>query len=63
VRDAAGVHVETKVSLRSRGEADVSVIATALNGGGHRAAAATQLDITIDQAEERLRAELTKYFG
>jgi c-di-AMP phosphodiesterase-like protein len=39
------------------------VIAAALNGGGHRAAAATQLDITIDQAEERLRAELTKYFG
>ena len=63
VRDAAGVHVETKISLRSRGEADVSVIAAALNGGGHRAAAATQLDITIDQAEERLRAELTKYFG
>jgi len=62
VRDAAGGHVETKISLRSRGDADVSVIATALNGGGHRAAAATQLDVTLDQAEERLRAELAKYF-
>jgi phosphoesterase RecJ-like protein len=63
VRDAAGVHVEAKISLRSRGEADVSVIAEALNGGGHRAAAATQLNITIDEAEKRLRAELIKYFG
>ena len=63
VRDEEGGHVETKISLRSRGEADVSVIAGALNGGGHRAAAATQLNITIDQADELLRAELAKYFG
>lgn len=63
VRDAEGAHVEAKISLRSRGEADVSVIAAALNGGGHRAAAATQLNITIDEAEKRLRAELIKYFG
>jgi c-di-AMP phosphodiesterase-like protein len=39
------------------------VIAAALNGGGHRAAAATQLDIGIDEADARLRAELTKYFA
>ena len=63
VRDEEGGLVETKISLRSRGEADVSVIAGALNGGGHRAAAATQLNITIDQADELLRAELAKYFG
>ncbi|MDH3623705.1 MAG: bifunctional oligoribonuclease/PAP phosphatase NrnA [Myxococcales bacterium] len=56
-------HLETKISLRSSGKADVSSIAQALNGGGHRAAAATQLDITIDEADERLRAELAKYFG
>jgi phosphoesterase RecJ-like protein len=55
--------VETKISLRSRGNVDVSVIATALGGGGHRAAAATQLPITIDEADERLRAELAEYFG
>ena len=63
VLDASGNHTETKISLRSSGDADVSVIAAALNGGGHRAAAATQLDITIDEADERLRAELAKYFG
>jgi phosphoesterase RecJ-like protein len=63
VRDARGNHTETKISLRASGDADVSVIAAALNGGGHRAAAATQLDITIDEADERLRAELAKYFG
>jgi len=63
VRDASGNHTETKISLRASGDADVSVIAAALNGGGHRAAAATQLDITIDEADERLRAELAKYFG
>jgi phosphoesterase RecJ-like protein len=63
VRGAGGNHLETKISLRSRGNADVSVIAGALHGGGHRAAAATQLNITIDEADERLRAELAKYFG
>jgi len=63
VRDAAGQRLETKISLRSRGNADVSVIAAALNGGGHRAAAATQLDVSITEAEKLLRAELAKYFG
>jgi len=63
VRAAGATHIETKISLRSRGNADVSVIAGALNGGGHRAAAATQLNITIDEADERLRAELAKYFA
>jgi phosphoesterase RecJ-like protein len=63
VRGAGGNHLETKISLRSRGNADVSVIAAALNGGGHRAAAATQLNITIDEADELLRTELAKYLG
>jgi len=56
-------HIETKISLRSSGKADVSLIAQVLNGGGHRAAAATQLDITIDEADERLRAVIAEYFG
>ena len=63
VRDDSGSHIETKISLRSRGDFDVSKIAAALDGGGHRAAAATQLDIDIAEAERLLRAELTKYFG
>lgn len=63
VRDRAGTHLETKISLRSRGDFDVSKVAGALDGGGHRAAAATQLPITIEEADKRLRAELSKYFG
>ncbi len=63
VRDARGEHLETKISLRSSGNADVSVIASALHGGGHRAAAATQLDVTIDEADELLHAELSKHFA
>jgi phosphoesterase RecJ-like protein len=63
VQDSSRSHVETKISLRSRGDFDVSKIAAALDGGGHRAAAATQLDISIDEADKRLRAELAKYFG
>jgi phosphoesterase RecJ-like protein len=63
VHDARGERLETKISLRSSGDTDVSVIAAALDGGGHRAAAATQLDISIEEAEKRLRAELAKHFG
>ena len=63
VTDAEGSHLETKISLRSRGDFDVSKVAAALNGGGHRAAAATQLNIDIDEAEQRLLVELAKYFG
>jgi phosphoesterase RecJ-like protein len=63
VRDASGERLQTKISLRSSGDTDVSVIAAALNGGGHRAAAATQLDVSIDEAEERLRVELAKHFA
>ncbi len=54
---------DTKVSLRSSGKADVSEIASALQGGGHRAAAATQLPVSIDEAERLLREELAKYFA
>lgn len=63
VHDARGERLATKISLRSSGQTDVSVLAAALNGGGHRAAAATQLDVPIDEAEKRLRAELSKHFG
>ncbi|HSN80978.1 MAG TPA: DHH family phosphoesterase [Polyangiales bacterium] len=63
VRSADGNRLETKISLRSSGAADVSTIAAALQGGGHRAAAATQLDVDIDRADELLRDELAKYFA
>lgn len=63
VQDSEGKHIETKISLRSSGDADVSAIAAALEGGGHRAAAATQLNVGIEEAAERLNRELTLYFG
>ena len=63
VRGADGDHLETKISLRSSGNADVSVIAAALGGGGHRAAAATQLNVTIEKADELVHAELAKHFA
>lgn len=47
----------TKVSLRSRGEADVAAVALALGGGGHRTAAGTLLAMPIDEAEARVRLE------
>lgn len=50
----------TKVSLRSRGEADVAAIALALGGGGHRTAAGTLLPMPIDEAEARVRHEAEK---
>ena len=62
VRRGRHNHLETKISLRSSGDTDVSKIAQALGGGGHRAAAATQLDVTIDEADQRLRAEFAKHF-
>jgi phosphoesterase RecJ-like protein len=49
--------LDTKVSLRSSGRADVARIATALGGGGHRAAAGAQLPETFDEVRARVIAE------
>lgn len=53
----------TKISLRSSGAADVSRVAKALDGGGHRSAAGANLAAPIDQARVRVlelaRAALT----
>ena len=62
VLEGGADHLETKISLRSSGSVDVSSIAKALEGGGHRSAAATQLPLTIDEAEARLRATVAAYF-
>lgn len=56
-------HIETKISLRSSGTADVSKVAQALGGGGHRGAAATQLDLSIEDAASALRSELASFLG
>lgn len=48
---------QTKISLRSRGNADVSHVAVALGGGGHRAAAGSTLAVGVRAAAVRLIAE------
>jgi phosphoesterase RecJ-like protein len=53
--DAAGkLQPTTKVSLRARRSVDVSAIAVALGGGGHRSAAGANLPLTLDQSRDRL---------
>jgi phosphoesterase RecJ-like protein len=46
-----------KLSLRSRGRADVSRIAVALGGGGHRAAAGATVEGDVDEARALVLAE------
>ncbi|MBX7268419.1 bifunctional oligoribonuclease/PAP phosphatase NrnA [Micromonospora sp. Llam7] len=47
------------VSLRSKGATDVSRVAVALGGGGHRLAAGFTGRGTVDEVVERIRTELT----
>lgn len=51
------------ISARSLGDVNVQVIMEQMEGGGHLTNAATQLeDITIHEAEERLKDILLQYF-
>ena len=45
---------KTKVSFRSEGDPDVSVLATQLGGGGHPTASGCTLEMDIDEALERV---------
>ncbi len=49
---------QTKVSLRSRGEVDVSKIAEALGGGGHRKAAGCTVSGKLCEAKDRVLKEI-----
>ncbi|WP_433533419.1 DHH family phosphoesterase [Micromonospora sp. CA-263727] len=49
---------EWAVSLRSKGAMDVSRVAVALGGGGHRLAAGFTSRGTVDEVVDRIRAEL-----
>lgn len=49
------------ISARSYGEVSVQLIMEKLNGGGHRTMAATQLDLTIDEAKELLKKAISEY--
>jgi phosphoesterase RecJ-like protein len=61
VRDLGdGARAARKVSLRSTdGAVDVSEIARAEGGGGHRRAAGFSTDLTYDEIVEFLRAQVT----
>jgi len=50
-----------KVSLRSKGEIDVSVIARYFGGGGHKNAAGYRINDTFENARNRLLERLTYY--
>lgn len=52
---------EVKISLRSRGNIDVSKIAAAFGGGGHKAAAGASLDGPMDKAVELVLGEVRKW--
>ena len=51
------------ISARSLGKINVQVIMEELGGGGHQTMAAAQLqDMTMEQAEQNLRAAIDKYY-
>ncbi|WP_209125194.1 DHH family phosphoesterase [Alkalihalobacillus sp. BA299] len=51
------------ISARSLGEVNVQLIMEQLHGGGHLTNAATQLDdMSLDEAEDMLRAAIDEYF-
>lgn len=59
----AGGGPVTKVSLRSRGAVDVSRIAVAFQGGGHRSAAGATVPGTVDQVRDLVIAESARQLG
>ena len=52
---------EVRVSLRSKGQVDVDLIARAFGGGGHMAASGCTVSGTLPQVRARLLAEIRKY--
>ncbi|WLR50844.1 DHH family phosphoesterase [Bacillus tianshenii] len=53
---------KVSISARSLGDVNVQVIMEGLNGGGHLTNAATQIEnVTIDEAEEQLKAVVDEY--
>ncbi len=53
----------TRMSLRSAGRADVSKVAVALGGGGHRAAAGATVSLDLRTARDRVLAEAGRELG
>lgn len=55
--------LDTKISLRSRGTADISLIAVAMGGGGHRNAAGAQCSEDLETVQVRVRREALALLG
>lgn len=55
--------LDTKVSLRTRGRIDVAAIAVALGGGGHSSAAGAQVEASLEDTRERIKAETARLLG
>lgn len=53
----------TKVSLRSKGDIDVSKISLLFGGGGHKKAAGFEIDDTVENTKKLLMDELIKIIG
>jgi phosphoesterase RecJ-like protein len=70
VRSVGGVEVailfrqvaqkQYKISLRSKGRVDLSGLAQALGGGGHKNAAGSTLDGALDDVQHKVLGEVTK---
>lgn len=52
---------QTRISLRSRGRVDVSVVAGAFGGGGHPGAAGCTINASVSEALQRIVAEVSKW--
>lgn len=55
-------HEKIHISARSLGEISVQLIMEKLGGGGHLTAAATQLEMSMDEASEKLEEAIRNYF-
>ena len=70
VRSVSGVEVailfrqtaqkQYKISLRSKGRVDLSSLAQALGGGGHKNAAGSTLDGTLEDIKRKVLGEVAK---
>jgi bifunctional oligoribonuclease and PAP phosphatase NrnA len=63
VDETAGGGLFTKISIRSAGRADVSRVAVALGGGGHRAAAGATVSLDLRSARDRVILEAGRELG
>jgi phosphoesterase RecJ-like protein len=65
--EAAVLLIETsggriRCSLRSLGGVDVLKVASAFGGGGHKMAAGAHLEMTLEQAKEAVKKEISRQF-